>query len=353
VPTVLFGLWVGAWVDRVARRPLLVWTDLGRAAVIGLVPLAFALDLLSMTLLAVVVFAVGALSTLFDVAAQAWLPSLVRRDALVVANSKLAGGSAAGEAGGFAASGWLAQWAGVTSLLVVDALTFLFSALLIQRIETVESAPTRRDLHPWRDVREGFAELRRVPELAAIARSEVLRGISGGVFLACYMLWVLRELGLGVAMIGTIVAMGSLGSLIGSALAPRLQRRFGLGPGMIAALGLAGVFSLLIPLAPDAALLGVLCLVGHQLLGDAFETSWMIHQLSARQLLPDADRLGRVNGSIHFAAAAATLLGSLACSALVEPLGVRTLLFAGSALFVAAALNLWLSPLRHLREVPD
>ena len=353
LPAVVFGLWAGTWADRVSRRPLLIGADLGRAAVIGLVPVAFALDLLSMALLAGVVLVVGALSTLFEVAQQAYLPSIVRRDALVDGNAKLAGGSAVGEAGGFAASGWLAQWAGATSLMIVDAFTFLFSALLLARIETVEPEREPRQRHPLREVREGFTELRRVPELAAIARSEVLRGLAGGVYSALYMLWVLRELGFGMAVIGMIVAAGSAGSLIGSWLAPRLQRRAGLGPGMIVAFSLAAGFSLLIPLAPDAALLGLLCLVGHQLLGDAFETSWMIHQLSARQLLPDAERLGRVNGSIRFGASAATLLGIVVCSALVESLGVRTLLFAASGLWFAAAANLWLSPLRHLRRLPD
>src|SRR4051812_40539235 len=89
LPGVLIGLFVGVWVDRLRRRPLMIWADIGRATLLGTVPLAALLGALHIEHLVLVALAVGALTALFEVAYHAYLPSLVPRDALVEGNSKL------------------------------------------------------------------------------------------------------------------------------------------------------------------------------------------------------------------------------------------------------------------------
>ena len=88
-PFLLFALPAGVWVDRLARRPILVVSDLVRAVALASIPLAYALDALTMWQLYVVGFIVGIGTVFFDVAYQSYLPSLVGRDQLVDGNSKL------------------------------------------------------------------------------------------------------------------------------------------------------------------------------------------------------------------------------------------------------------------------
>ena len=89
LPFILFSLPAGAWVDRLRRRPILIAGDIGRAAMLVSIPIAFAFDALTIWQLYVVGFVNGTLTVFFDVAYQSYLPSLVERDQLVEGNSKL------------------------------------------------------------------------------------------------------------------------------------------------------------------------------------------------------------------------------------------------------------------------
>ena len=88
-PVLILGLLAGAWVDRLRRRPILIAADLGRALLVGSVPLAAVLGQLSLGYLAAVAALTGALTVVFDVAYGAFLPTLVARDQLLEGNSKL------------------------------------------------------------------------------------------------------------------------------------------------------------------------------------------------------------------------------------------------------------------------
>ena len=65
VPYLLFGLMAGVLVDRWRRKPMMVATDLGRAVLLGAIPVLYALDRLSIPALCMFVFAFGVLSLLF------------------------------------------------------------------------------------------------------------------------------------------------------------------------------------------------------------------------------------------------------------------------------------------------
>src|SRR5215472_7217077 len=83
LPALLFGLFVGVWVDRLRRRPLLITADIGRAAMLASIPIAALLKLISMPQIYVVAFLAGTLTLIFDVAHMSFLPSLVKPDELV------------------------------------------------------------------------------------------------------------------------------------------------------------------------------------------------------------------------------------------------------------------------------
>ncbi|HSP54309.1 MAG TPA: MFS transporter, partial [Dehalococcoidia bacterium] len=109
IPAFLSGPFVGVWVDRLRRRPIMIFADIGRFALLGTIPLAHLFDALTMGQLYAVAFFVGILTISFDVAYMSYLPTLVEKDQLLEGNSKLAASSSIAEVGGFSLSGWLVQ----------------------------------------------------------------------------------------------------------------------------------------------------------------------------------------------------------------------------------------------------
>ena len=136
VPGIVIGLFAGVWVDRRRRRPLMIWADLGRAVLLGSIPLAALAGLLRLGQLLLVVFAAGLLTALFEVAYHAYLPTLVTRDELVEGNSKLAASGAAIEVASFGLGGWLVQVLTAPLAVLVDAISFVVSAVCLGAIRT-------------------------------------------------------------------------------------------------------------------------------------------------------------------------------------------------------------------------
>src|SRR5918997_4077677 len=159
LPGFLFGLVAGAWVDRLRRKPIMITTDLGRALLIATIPLAAFLGWLGLGHLYIVAALVSALSVFFDVAYQSILPTLVRNDELVEANSKLSAALSVAEASAFSSAGWLIQLLTAPAAILVDAFTFVASAGLVARIRNpeiqIEPAPAESRPSIASDVVEG------------------------------------------------------------------------------------------------------------------------------------------------------------------------------------------------------
>jgi len=149
LPYPLFGLFAGVLADRVQRRPILIWMDLGRAALLGVVPVCWWLDLLSWPLLVAVAFGVGTHSVSFDVAAQSYLPALVGRERLVEAISKFALSGAGTRVAGPGFAGALIELLSAPVAVGADAVSFLLSGLLIARIREREAATPPPGLECW------------------------------------------------------------------------------------------------------------------------------------------------------------------------------------------------------------
>ena len=141
-PYLLLGLVAGVWVDRWPRRPVLIMADLGRAALLLLVPLLFFLDRLGFAPIVAVAFLVGTLTMLFDLAYQSYLPTLVPRRLLAEANGKLMTSRSVADIGGPGLAGGLVQAFGAPIALLLDAGSFLVSAASLALVRTAE--PPRR-----------------------------------------------------------------------------------------------------------------------------------------------------------------------------------------------------------------
>src|SRR5215204_6904268 len=89
LPHLLFGLLAGAWVDRLRRRPVMIAADVARAVLLATIPVAATLGALRIELLVAIAFLVETFTVFFDIAYLTYIPSLVSREELVEANSRL------------------------------------------------------------------------------------------------------------------------------------------------------------------------------------------------------------------------------------------------------------------------
>lgn len=158
VPTLLFGLFAGVWVDRHRRRPLMIAADLGRGMLLLSIPIAVLVGVLRIDLLYTVAFLAGSLTLLFDVAAQSFLPTLIPRQQLVEGNSSLEVSRSEAEIAGPGLAGGLVQLITAPLAIAADAISFFVSALIVSTIRIEEQASTQRapERHFWHEIGAGL-----------------------------------------------------------------------------------------------------------------------------------------------------------------------------------------------------
>jgi MFS family permease len=352
----LMGLIAGAWVDRLRRRPIMVVSDLGRALLLGSIPLAAIAGVLTLAQLIVVAFFAAMLSTFFNSASTAYLPTIVARTRLIAANSALSASVSGAEFTGFALSGILVQVLTAPIAIAFDAISFVASALLLATIRRKEPPrPAVADREPMlHEIREGIRVVAGSPILRALAGAHAATHLLWGVFGAIYLLFATEEIGLAPAAIGIVVALGGLGSLLGATVAGRVARRVGIGRAMV--LGLVGMTlgDALIPLAPaGAVVIGGAFLVVQQLVGDSTGTVYEVVEQSLTQSIVDGRILGRVNATVGFVTTLLALAGSILGGVIGEVFGLRAALAFGVLGSAVAVLFVWFSPVRSMRTIPE
>ncbi|MEP7290231.1 MAG: MFS transporter, partial [Chloroflexota bacterium] len=328
VPVLIFGLFAGVWVDRLRRRPILIAADLFRVALLLTIPAAALSGHLSIELLYLVIALMGVLGLVFRTAYHAYLPSLVEREQIVAANSRLSTSDSLAEIGGPALAGVLIQVISAPLAIIFDALTFIFSATAFSLIRKPEPKPSPRA--EGRSMRHEIAEGVRVvahdPVLRALAMGLGLRSFFGSFIGTLYFLYGIRDLGLTPSMVGISIAAGGIGALAGALLASRVQKRFGLGRTLVVALLVSGLFNLLIPLAGGSPALAAGLLIIGQIIGDAAMMVYGINSLSLVQIITPDRLLGRTNASFGFIAEGIAPVGALIAGALATGLGARVTL---------------------------
>jgi len=350
------GLVAGAWVDRLRRRPVMIWADLGRAALLSLIPLAAFGGWLSLPLLLLVTLLTAVLTTFFDTADNAFLPTIVPRADLVRANGALAASGSASEFAAFGSAGFLVQILTAPVAILVDAFSFIFSALLLGSIRVREAPPPdRSEREPvLREIALGLRLVARQPVLRALTLASMASASMWGVFGALWYLFAIEDLGLDAAAIGIVAAVGGISSLFGALLTTRLTGRFGVGRVLLVAMlvGMLGSYS--IPLAPiGAPMLAMVFLIAQQLITDPAMTAFDITDTSIRQAIVHDRQLGRVNATVRVAILVAQLAVTLAAGFLALQLGIRTMLFVGPTIGLLGVLALWFSPVRRARRIDD
>jgi MFS family permease len=350
LPVLLFALFAGVWIDRVPRRPLLIASDLGRAALLATVPLAAVFGDLSIEQLMVVAFLVGVLELAFAVAQRSYLPSLVAKEELIEANSRMQASESAMEVGGPAVGGMLVQALSGPAAVAIDAATFVGSAVALATMRSKEAPPapgTGPSL--LRDAMEGLRAVRGHELLRPVAVATVCFGFFGGFWHSLYTLFGVRELGLSPAAVGVTIGAGGLGSLAGAVIAGRLARRIGLGGAMALSRVAMAPTGFVIALAGGPMWLAFATLILAQLLGDVFWGVYDIASVSLRQSVTPDRLLGRVNASFYLLGAGVLPIGALAAGWLAEAIGARETLLVASCGGLVGDAWLVLSPVRRFR----
>jgi len=354
VAALLVGFVAGAWVDRLRRRPILIWADLGRAALLGSIPVAALGGWLTLPQVFLVAASAAVLTTFFDVADRAYLPTIVPRSDLVRANGALAATSSAVEFTAFGIAGFLVNLLTAPIAILIDALSFVVSAVLLGTIRQPEPPPPpAADRDPVLDeIREGLRLVMHDPVLRGLVGGTMGLAAMWGIFGATWMLFVVEDLRLDPAVIGVIAALGGFGSLLGALLAARATARFGVGNVVIASMLFAALGNLLIPLAPAGLpLVAIACLLGQQLIGDTAVTVFDVTEISVRQARVGDRQLGRVNATVRVAMVLAQLTATLVGGLLAELIGLRGAAFLAPIGALLGAWALYASPVRRLRRI--
>ncbi|MEO5919200.1 MAG: MFS transporter [Candidatus Limnocylindrales bacterium] len=352
----LFGFLAGAWVDRVRRRPLLIGADAIRAVVLFSIPVAYVAGALRMEQLYVVMFIEASLGALFDAAYPAYVPSLIGIERVIDGNSKLATSSSLAEIGGPGLAGALVQIVSAPFAILVDAVSYVVSAISLLLIRSPEPArPTREFVTPIRrEIVEGLELVRQHRVLFPIVLRSVIAHISGSFYGVLYTLYLLNELHLTPFMLGVVISAGGVGALVGSLFASRVIRRLGLGPALIWTAAAASAIGILTPLAQGPILVAALMVFLPQLIGDGLQTIEGVAEISLIQGLSPDRILGRVNATLEvFSHGIAYPVGALLAAFLAEVIGIRGGIAIGWGGMAISILLLVRSPLPGVRTVSD
>jgi hypothetical protein len=301
-PFIAVILFAGVWVDRRRRRPLLIQTNAGRAFLIALVPAAAALDVLRIEVLYAVGFLVGVLTVFFDVAYPSYLPSLIGRHQLTAGNRSLEASRSAAEVGGPGIGGLLVQLVTAPFALVVDAISFLVSAVVLSTVRSEEPDPAGAEepAPAWSAIRDGFRFTFANRYLRPIAGEAATFNLFEQTIMTVFVVYAVRELGLSAGLLGVIVSIGAAGAFLGAVAAPYPARRVGLGPTIVGSMAIGCTVPLALPLITGETrvivpLLGLTFFVW----GLAIAVS-NVHVVSLRQACTPDAMLGRMNASYRF-----------------------------------------------------
>ncbi|KDN16626.1 MFS transporter [Amycolatopsis rifamycinica] len=349
LPYLVLGLQVGVWCDRIRHRPVLIAADAGRAVLIASVPVAALFGVLGMAQLLAVVLAVGVLSVFFDVAHQTYVPRLVAPAQLPEANARLQTNRSMAAVAGPGLAGVIVQALGVAAALAADAVSYLWSALWLRRIETPDTRPAPRERRLLREIGEGLRLVRGDRVLLAISAHGAVSSFFQSAHLAIVIVFLARDLGLSPWVIGVLGTASLTGAVTGGFTARWLGERIGQARALWGAAVLFGLAYQLYPFTGRGWALTCFVLAG-------FFTSYSVIVLSVfgvsfQQAVTPPELLGRVNAISQTLVYGVVPLGSLLGGALAGPIGMRaTLHIAAAGVLASAAIMVW-SPLRKLRDL--
>ncbi|MCQ8187378.1 MFS transporter [Streptomyces rugosispiralis] len=352
-PWLLIGLPVGAWVDRLPRRPVMLAAAAASLVLFASVPVAARSGLLSVELLLAVALLTGTAAVFFQTAYSAYLAGLLDPADQPEGNAKLHGSASAAQIAGQGSAGLIAQLAGAANGMFVNAATFLVSLLCLTGIRFREPRVPRAERPPRalaREVAEGLRLIAgdrwlRTLTLFAAASNLALMG-----YQSISVVFLVRTVGLSPGLVGGLVAAVSLGGVAGAFCARRVAARVGDARAtLVFEVGLA-VGALLMPMTTEGP--GMVLFVAGGVCVTAGVVAGNVIKASFQQRYCPPELLGRLTATSAFISYGTLPLGALLGGALGTALGLRAAMWITTAGIPLAGLILLFSPIRRSRDLP-
>jgi MFS family permease len=358
LPFLLFTLPAGAWLDRVRRRPVLIAADIVRGCVLLSIPGAYLIDALTLPQLYLVAFVTGTATAFFDVADQSYLPAIIDREDLVEGNARLQVSYSIAQIGGPTLGGNLLALIAAPLALVIDSLSFFISGGFLSAVSRRETRPSRRTdaggrpVPMRREIGQGLRYVLGNPMLRPIAACTGSSNLFAAALFGIFPVLIWQVLELPPAFYGSVMGAASVGFLVGAALSDRLTRMLGIGP-MIVLSATVGppAFLLMVATPSDLPVAAVTLGLGWFVAGLA-QVLYNVAQVSLRQAITPPEMQSRMHATMRFIVWGTIPIGFVLGGALATVMPVRAALVVAALACTTSCLPVWLSPLRHLSEIP-
>jgi MFS family permease len=326
LPFLLIGLPAGAWIDRLRRRPVMIVADAARVLVLAAVPIAYAAGALHLALLFPVALLTGAFTVFFDVAQQSYVPFVVEREQLAPANARLELSRSVAQVSGPGLGGVLVQALGAPVAILVDALSYAGSAVLLALVRRSEPAPARSAAGGMTaEIKEGLRFVFGHPLLRPILLAMAAANLAFGGVLALQVLYAARTLRLPASGIGLVLAVGYAGGVAGAFAVGPLRARLGVGRLLVGTAALFTAGTALLPLATHATALPMMG--GGLFVVYLGVVAFNIGQISLRQAVTPERMQGRMNSTMRVVVWGITPVGAFLAGIVGEAFGLRTVMW--------------------------
>ncbi|MFB5676051.1 MFS transporter [Paenibacillus terreus] len=354
LPFLLISLFVGVWVDRKHKRPLMIIADIVRAVVLIGIPISIYFNILSMPILYVIAAVVGVNTVIFEIAHASYLPTVVKNEELVEGNSKLEFSSSSATVVGQSIGGALIQVLSAPLSILFNVGTYLLSALylaLIKKKEAPIEVPEEAEQNMWADIREGTTFVFHHNIIRPILIGTVIFNLFTYVIEPIFILYISRTLALDPIYIGLIFSMSGVGALLGAFIAGPMANKLGLGKTLVFSLFVAGFVSLIIPVATLMPTLpAVILIMVMYMIDAAMVIVYNINQRSLRQAVTPQNLQGRMNASIRMFGMGVVPIGAVLGGWLGGIIGTTPTLIVGAIGLMCSSIFIIFSSVRTVSQ---
>lgn len=337
VPWLILSLPLGVVIDRVERRQLLVISSSLRGVLYAVIAFLVTTDRLTIFVLIVLVGLIASFEVVFDMAAQAFLPSIVEPGQLERANGRLYSVEVITNSFVGLPVGAMLFAVSMSLPFGLQTLALLLAAVLISTLQPKHphQPVSNRGISVWSEIALGLKWLRRHRLLRLLA---VLLGLvnMAHMFAASVFAKFARDvLGIGTRGFGFLLGASAVGAIVGGLVGDRIAKRLGPAVALVLSYAMFAVLDLLPGLFPN-----VIVVVVAGTLMSVFGTTWNVLTVSLRQRLIPPELFGRVNSVYRFIGTGSTAIGAVVGGQIAFGLGLRaTYLVSGTILLAVLAIS--------------
>jgi MFS family permease len=351
LPNLIFPLLAGHWLEHRRRRHVMIWSDILRGAALAVVPAAHVAGLLSVPLLAVVAFVVGALSVVFDTGSFAYVPNMIEEVDLPAANRAVQGSRTASEIAGPGFAGLLVNLLGPPMALLADSISYLMSALGVAAARRPEPAPPEPGdgTHFW----DGLRPIVTNPFLRALTVHAAGYNLAWQILSINLIVYLISERGLGAGLYGLALSASGVGAFAGTMLASRLAGRIGYGRAFATALAFSTGVPLFIAVLPGRGVALATALAACQIAAGFGLGTANVLSLTLRQIVAPKNALTRTGAGYRLLIYGVIPLGSVLGGAVGGALGSRAAVALGAAGLALSTIPMMARRIRGLASPED